>query len=107
MSDSDSLSNKYLPWTETHKIVEIRERTISKIELTEQELAKLSKIINSNKCSDYRKEVRQRTIIGTCVKCSCTPSFKVTFHYEGLSKIERYCDKCLEQEKDKGNINQK
>lgn len=43
-------------------------------------------------------------MVGLCFDCGDIPDYIVTRYYEGATAIERYCAKCLQIEKDKGNI---
>ena len=82
-------------------LVQIKEPTISKIELTEKELAKLTHILQSDKMSDYRKELRSRTDYRNVREVFRYPEFIITKYYDTVKLLERYCEKCLEQEKER------
>ena len=84
-------------------LVEIKESTISKIELSQSDIDKLKKVLQSPRMGPKAKDVHQRKIVGMCT-CGDIPDFIVTRYYEGMQKIEKYCAKCLQQEEDNGNI---
>jgi transcription elongation factor Elf1 len=54
----------------------------------------------------FAKEYRQRRVVGTCAGCGGMPEFIVTKYYEGLQRIEKYCDKCLEQKENRTRENE-
>ena len=83
---------------------EIKEPTISKIELSTEDLDKLTRVLQSQKMSPWSKNLKQKKIVGICDDCGQVPDYIITRFYEGLSKILRYCTKCLEQEKSHGKI---
>ncbi len=87
------MRNLYAP---ANKIppVEIKEPTISKIEISQIHLEKLKRILQSDNIAPSIKELRKRRIIDTCTSCGDIPDFIITRYYEGLHKIERYCAKC-------------
>jgi hypothetical protein len=77
--------------------VEIKPSTITKIQVSPEKLEALRRLLESPKMTPFAKEYRQRRVVGTCAGCGGMPEFIVTKYYEGLQKIEKYCDKCLEQ----------
>ena len=83
---------------------EVKPMTISKIELSTKDLDKLQSILNSRKLSPSGRDLNQRKIVGICFDCGGVPDYIITYFYEGLTKIEKYCTKCLEQEQDNGKI---
>ena len=93
-----------LAWTAKTPLQQIKEPTISKIELSSKDMDKLQICLQSNKMSPMSKDMRQRKIVGIC-QCGGTPEYIISYHYEGLTKIERYCESCLSKAKE--NINQK
>ena len=84
-------------------LVEIKEPTISKIELSQSDLDKLKKVLQSPKMGPMAKDLHQRKIVGIC-GCGNIPEFILTRYYDGVKKIERLCTKCIQKEKDSGNI---
>lgn len=85
-------------------LTEIKEPTISKIELSEKDTAKLKHVTESRKMGDWSKEIQIRRLVGLCFTCSSVPEWILTKYYDGVQLNERYCDKCLQSEKDKANI---
>ena len=83
---------------------EIKPPTISKIQISEADLEKLRKILQSNNIAPYIKIQSERRLTGVCILCGDIPDYIITRYYEGLQKIEKYCAKCLQQEQEKGNI---
>ena len=86
-------------------VAELRTCTIAKIELSTEDLAQLKKVLNSPKMCSWSKEVRQRRLIGSCDCCGIIPEFIVTRYYDGVKRLERYCERCLQQRKIKDHSN--
>jgi hypothetical protein len=82
------------------KPVEIKPATITKIEVSTENLDKLKRILQSKRVAEFSKVNIQRKIVGDCSICSEIPDYFVTRYYKGVTRIERYCSKCL----DKTNI---
>ena len=97
MSESSSL----YPANQKPVEQEIKEPTISKIEISPEDLEKLKRLLQSDRACPWTKETKQRHIVGICSDCGDIPDYIITRYYEGIKKIERYCAKCLEQEKTK------
>lgn len=85
-------------------LAEIKESTISKIEISQSDLAELQRVLQSQRMGPMAKQLKQRRIIGECIHCSDIPVYIVTHFYDSVQLIEKYCTKCLEQEKQNGNI---
>jgi hypothetical protein len=77
------------------KLVEIKEPTISRIEVSTEDLDKLKRFLQSDRACPWTKDTKQRHIVGICSDCGDIPDFIVTRYYEGLQKIEKYCSKCM------------
>jgi hypothetical protein len=77
--------------------VEIKPPTISKIEISQADLDRLKRILQSNRAASFTKVSMQRKIVGICTGCLEIPDFIITRYYEGLQKIEKYCAKCIDQ----------
>ena len=108
MSSADSPSpNSTPPSNPVHwmqiPLKEIKEPTISKIELTTEDLDKLKKILQSKQLCPWSRETRQRKIIGICGGGGI-PEYILTKYFDGVKLIERYCAKCLAIEQEKGNF---
>jgi hypothetical protein len=71
--------------------MEIKEPTISKIEISIEQLEKLKRFLNSDKMTPMTKEKKQRELTGICFHCGDIPDYIITKHYEGVTLIERYC----------------
>ena len=83
--------------------MEIKPPTITKIEISQAVLDILKRTLQSKRIPSLSKEIIQRKIVGIC-GCGEIPDYIVTRYYDGVSKIERYCAKCLQQEKNNGII---
>jgi hypothetical protein len=77
-------------------LAEIKQPTIAKIELSQEDLAELQRVLQSKRIGPSGKEVKQRKIVGMC-GCGQVPDYIMTRYYEGARVIEKYCTKCLEQ----------
>ena len=77
--------------------VEIKPQTITKLQVAPEKLGELTRLLESPKMAPFTKEHKQRRVIGTCSGCGGMPEFIVTKYYEGLQRIEKYCDTCLGQ----------
>lgn len=80
-------------------VQEIKEPTISKIEISSEDVEKSKRILQSNRIASFTKVTMQRRFIGICTGCGEIPDFIITRYYEGLQKIEKYCATCMEQTK--------
>ena len=69
-------------------LLEIKGPTITKIELSEVDLDKLQKVLNSQKMSPSSKDPHQRKIIGMC-GCGGIPDYILTKYYDGVKLIEK------------------
>ena len=78
--------------------------TITKIELSQSDLDKLKKVLQSQKMGPMAKDLHQRKIVGSCNDCGIIPEYNVIRYYDGATRIERYCESCLSKEKKSGNI---
>jgi hypothetical protein len=99
---SNNLSNSPSPflYSANQKPVEIKPATITRIEVSTENLDKLKRMLQSKPFTEFNKVNIQRKIVGDCSICSEIPDYIVTRYYEGVTRIERYCSKCL----DKTNI---
>ncbi|MGA8843486.1 MAG: hypothetical protein WB511_07855, partial [Nitrososphaeraceae archaeon] len=68
------------------------------------DLDKLKRFFQSKHASPSGKVTMQRKIIGICDDCGIISDYNVIRYYDGVTRIERYCAKCLEQQKDSGKI---
>ena len=56
--------------------------------------------MNTNSNADKSKRAMIHKISGNCMVCMGIPDYKIIYDYDGCSKVERYCNKCLEKEKE-------
>ena len=80
-------------------LAEIKEPTITKIQISTEDLEKLKRTLQSNRAVSFTKVSMQRKIVDICTGCGEIPDFIITRYYEGLQKIEKYCATCMEQTK--------
>jgi hypothetical protein len=98
-----SLPSTFLYSAANQKQMEIKEPTISKIEIPQADLDKLQRFLNSDKASPMGKEKKQRQITGICFRCGDIPDYILTKYYESVTLIEKYCSKCLDKKKEGNN----
>ena len=79
--------------------VEVKPPTITKIQISTEDLEKLKRTLQSNRAVSFTKVSMQRKIVDICTGCGEIPDFIITRYYEGLQKIEKYCATCMEQTK--------
>jgi hypothetical protein len=75
---------------------EIKQPTIAKIELSQEDLAELQRVLQSKRMCPWSKDARQRKIVGMC-GCGQVPDYIMTKYYEGAKVIEKYCVKCMDK----------
>jgi hypothetical protein len=79
-------------------LVQLKEPTISKIELSQSDLDKLKKVLRSPKMGPMAKDLHQRKIVGICGRGDI-PEFILTRYYDSVQKIETLCTKCIQKER--------
>jgi hypothetical protein len=76
--------------------------TITPIVIADDKLQFLKKKLDDPSLSQYLKRDFIRVIMGgTCFICQQMPTKIASYDMDGISLIERYCDKCME----KANLN--
>ena len=72
--------------------------TITPVFIPDDKLQFLKKKLDDPNVSQFLKRDFIREIMGgTCSICEEPPTNIATYRMEGISVIERYCDKCLEK----------
>jgi hypothetical protein len=90
-----------------HKFIDIKPIIIS-----EEENEKLEKFIETltrriPASEATIKEIKYKflkKVTGICTHCSKLAEYQVNYDCNGASLVQRYCSSCLEEEKNKGNI---
>ena len=72
------------------------EPIIIPIVIPPDKLEKLKKFLASKYILPHSKNIK---LVNTCGKCMCglIPEFKLIYHYEGITSVEKYCTKCLKE----------
>jgi hypothetical protein len=97
-----------------HKFIDIKPITI-----TEEDILKLERLIriyskryqkfdfSAGIGEDTIKQIKYNflaKVVKICGRCSNLAEYQVNYDCSGATLIQRYCGKCLEEEKKKGNI---
>jgi hypothetical protein len=72
--------------------------TIKPIDVTMTQLELLKKVLKNSKVSDTVKErLQKESGFGMCCCCGGIATQKVSYDCAGATRIERYCDSCVEK----------
>ena len=72
--------------------------TIKPIDVTMTQLELLKKALKSNKLSPGAKErIQKESGFGMCCCCGGIPTQMASYDCAGASRVERYCDSCVEK----------
>jgi len=71
---------------------------VKPINASEEDLESLKKVLDS-KVSDCVKTLKIKRVLGSwCIVCGSIPTQIASYDYNGATKIERYCDSCVEKQ---------
>jgi hypothetical protein len=71
-----------------------KEPTIIPIVMPLDKLEKLKKCLASRVSSGTKNNLQSKTC-GKCRVCGGIPEFKLIYQFDGATKVEKYCSKCL------------
>ena len=81
--------------------IRLENGTVRELNIPKDVLAELEKIVSSKNIMDLTKHnmIRKLTKVSPCCVCDGIPSCEVSypFHEGGATRIERYCQSCLEK----------
>ena len=88
--------NTQAPTPTTAEINKEPEPIIEPIVIPPEELEKMKKCLGSKNISPHSKNAM---LVNTCGKCRCgsISESKLIYHYDGATKVEKYCTKCLNE----------
>ena len=78
---------------------------IERINTPPEQLEKLNKDLAGSRLSPSAKQNMIRRITGFCSNCGGLPEFFMIYDCSGVQKLERYCQKCLDNELDRQKSN--
>ena len=72
------------------------EPIIEPIVILPDKLEKFKQFLASKTISPHAKNI---ILVSTCGKCMCglIPEFKLIYHYDGITRVEKYCSNCLKE----------
>jgi hypothetical protein len=71
---------------------------ITPIHVSKEDLESLREFLKSTKPSDWVKDNRMKKLVGSwCTICGDIPTKIASYDYNGATRIERYCDSCVEK----------
>jgi hypothetical protein len=72
--------------------------SIKRMDTPAEELAVLEQVLDSNKISPMTKDKLLKKTVGSwCVICGGIPTQIASYDCSGATRIERYCDACVEK----------
>lgn len=70
--------------------------TVKRIKVTPEKLEHLKDVLKTP-IPEWRKEAVMKDITGVCCVCRNIPSMQVSYDMNGATKIEKYCDSCIQK----------
>jgi hypothetical protein len=72
------------------------------IDVSKKDLESLREFIKSDKTSDWVKDNRLKKLVGSwCILCGGISTKIASYDYNDATRIERYCDSCVEKQFDR------
>jgi hypothetical protein len=72
--------------------------TIKPMNIPADQLELLNHVMTSKRYSDISREALQKKITGKCCVCGDIPTRIASYDCSGATRIERYCDSCVEKQ---------
>ena len=71
---------------------------VKPIDASKEDMESLRKVMDS-KSSDWVKQAKLKKVLGSwCFMCGGIPTKIASYDYNGATRIERYCDSCVEKQ---------
>jgi len=70
--------------------------TIRELNIPKEKLEVLQKVVSSPKTSEEIKKIMIKKFaqVSPCCVCGGIPSLEVVYQFEGIKRVERYCQSC-------------
>jgi hypothetical protein len=75
----------------------LKHATIEPLIIPQEKLDELKTVLANPKLADVRKSFMMSRISGHCLVCGNLPSHIAKYRMNGITKIEKYCNECLER----------
>jgi hypothetical protein len=76
---------------------DLKRAKIEPLIIPKEKLEELKEVLANPKLADIRKSFVMRRISGTCLVCGQMPSYLASYKMLGITRIEKYCNRCLER----------